>query len=618
MAGRNTGRLLSLNVAILFLHLLISTISATPFDSSSSVVDTSIYHPTTLITISTAAPNTNFDISSITFFDHALKAREDEAEADKNDWYLNCAGDHKLSLQFCEQLTYDYFCRLHELNHGGHDRNIMCEAACTCKKGHPTPGCSYVRGRCYDSQAETEQFEQFLKDPINKIAPDIDDLQTTHDDGLQARTENPIFDTQNQEADTFSSGPVLSALETVEQDVDQPLDDSANPDLLPLLRQRDTEQALHDFALVCIQRDWTNICAGNPYKYSCDQNGRVSYRRLDLYCDAICGCVDLVAKPRCFRHGKWLTTCLAKLDSREIAGNEHSSLQVATENIAETPPTPGDLPMYCGIDGTADTRLTQFCSEHQYHCTLSIVDGHAKSFLRSNSETVDQCANNCHCVGSAVRAEFESHHAMQQIEERSDAEVEQSFNASMSQSTGLSVFYCIKHHAQTYIWEIDFRLIEFCQNENFVCAGQSPNDSPGFPPVAALRTQSAKYPKCFERCYCVHFENHNTVWKRSEEIFDMGVEGHRSIDSGIVSGEDVPNTSEARDYVLTCVNGKDDLAAFCARFWAYHCSEIGVLHHDNIGDPDDMSRSYCDISCRCLDQRPHEEDKDEAGTGSGN
>lgn len=601
-------------MAILLLYLLISTITATPFDTSSSVVDTSIIHRTTLTTISTAAPNTNFDTSSIASVDHALKAREDAAEADKDDWYLNCAGDHKLSLQFCEQHTYDYFCRLNVVNHGGKDRNIMCEAACTCKRGHPTPGCSYVRGRCYTSQAEAEQFEQFHKDPANNIAAGIDDFETTYAEELQARTKDPIFDTRNKEPKTIPSGPLLNALDVVEPVDEQTLHDSADPVLRLVLKPRDTEQAMHDFAIVCIQRDWTNICSGNPFKYSCDANGRVNYRKLDLYCDAICGCIDLVAKPRCFRHGKWLTTCFA---AREISGNEHLSLQDAAETIDETPHTPGDLPMYCGLDGTADTRLTQFCSEHQYHCTLSMVDGHAKSFLRSNAETVDQCANNCHCVGSAIRSEFESHHAAQQIEERSDAEVEQSSTESMSQSTGLSVFYCIKN-SHTYQWDTDFRLIEFCQNENFICANDSPNDSPGFPPTAALQTQGEKYPKCFERCHCIHFENHNTVWKRSEEKSNIGVEGHRSTDSGIVSSDNLPNPSKLHDYVLTCVYEKFDFTTFCTFSWGYHCSKVGVLYHDVSGNPDDMSRGDCDISCRCHDQHPHDEDNGEAGTGPDN
>jgi len=513
---------LDLKVAVLLLRLLVSTITATPFDASISVVDASIFHPTTLITIPTAL-KTNFATSSIASFDHELKARKDDLEADNSGWFLNCAADHKLSLQYCEQRLHGYFCRLNEVNWEGKERNIMCEAACTCKKYHPVPGCFYVRGKCFSSQAEAKQFEQLPNDLAKKAAAAIDDLESTRFESLQARTENSVFHGELQEGGAPFSHSLRDAFKPVEQGSEHQVDDSPNPDLLPVLGSRDTEQALHDFAIVCIERDWTKICSGGPYKYSCDANGRISYRKLDLGCDAICGCVDLVAKPRCFRHGKWLTTCLSTLDDREVSVNESLSLQEDAKTIQDSSHGPGDLPMYCGLDGTADTSLTQFCSEQQYYCTLCLVDGHAKSFLRSNTHAVDQCTNNCQCAGSAIRSEFESYHAKQHIEERPDAEVEQSSTEDMSQSTGLSVFYCIKS-PQVYQWDIDFRMIEFCQNENFICANDSPNDSPGFPPTVVVQSVGEKYPLCFDRCRCIHFENHNTVWRRSEANSLIGVE----------------------------------------------------------------------------------------------
>lgn len=589
---------------VLLLHLLISTTSATPLDIPAPVVDTAVTHPTTLITISTVAPNIKSETPSTFSVDHDLKARENEAEADNTDWYLTCAGDDVLSLQFCQQRLYGYYCRRNQVKFNG-EEYIMCAAACQCKLAHPTLGCHYVRGLCFNSQADIDQFGQSLSNPANQALADIAEFAANPTEALQARTKNPALDPQVQEPQTISSDPQSNELDFVDQQSEQPFLDSATRAFPPILKQRDTEQPAHNFAIVCIEKDWTRMCSGGQLKYSCDKLGQITKQKLDLYCDAICGCVDLSATPRCFRNGAWLTTCFDTLTAREISGNELLALQAnhdLTETNVGTAHTSGDLPMYCVTDGTTDTKLTEFCSDHHYHCRLAMMDGHAKSSLRSDMETVDRCVDNCYCIGNFMRSEFENrvaHH----VEARSEAE--QTSPVSTSESTGVSVYYCI---AQTspYVFELDMRLIEFCENENYYCANNSPNDERGFPPTTPDHTE--KYPKCFDHCHCIHFEHHNKIDKRSEVSSDNRIKDNQSAGSGDTSDEVSSSPTITVDYRLRCISNYN-ITIYCQRYWGYNCDNHGTIHHSEFTD------NECDAYCQCDNPYLHDEDNSEAGSG---
>jgi hypothetical protein len=582
---------------------LISIVNATPFDIPAPVVDTSVALPTTLVTISTVTPNIKSGTSSTVSVEHDLKPREDEAEGDNTDWYLTCAGDDVLSLQFCQQRLHGYYCRRNQVHHNGKEY-IMCAAACVCKLAHPTLGCHYVRGMCFNSQADIDQFGQSLANPANQAFADIDGFAAIRTEALQARTKNPALDTQVQEPQPLYSDPQSNAIDLVEQQSEQPMRDGTNRTFPPVLKQRDTEQPAHNFAIVCIEKDWTRMCSGGDLKYSCDKNGRITKKKLDLYCDAICGCVDLAATPRCFRNGAWLTTCFDTLETREISGNELLALQSnhdLTETNADAAHTSGDLPMYCVTNGTIDTRLTEFCSEHHYHCSLAMMDGHAKSSLHSDMETVNRCADNCYCVGNSVRSKFENHVA-HHVEARSEAEQ----TSSTSELIGVSVYYCI---AQTspYVFELDMRLIEFCENENYYCANNSPNDAIGFPPTTPDHTE--KYPKCFDNCHCIHFEHRNKINPRSEVSSDNRIKDNQSADSGDTSDAVVHIPTMTADYRLRCISNYN-ITTYCQRYWGYNCDNHGVVHHGEFPDSD------CDAYCMCDNPYWHDEDNAEAGTAS--
>lgn len=594
--------LFGLKAAILVLYLLIWAIDAIPFDPPDWVADASIVHPTTLVAVPSVAPTTSVA------FDHDLKPREDDTADDANDWYMTCAGDHKLSIQFCEQHLYRYYCDRNQLKHDG-DQYIMCGWACECKKGHAVPGCTYINGRCYLSltDAENDQSDQSAGNP--PLAPG-DNLEALSAEALRARAKNPFRDSLVQQSQVSTPDPELNALDLVEHDTEPSTHDDSNLIIPRVLTPR------HNYAIVCIERDWTRQCSGGQLKYSCDANGRMSYRRMDVYCEAICGCVDIAATAKCFRNNRWITTCFAALDDGDDFGDDLDTLE-STDDLSETQndpppasdasyttytsPTAGDIPMYCELNGVMDAGLTNFCSEHSYYCSLHMVDGHAKSSLHTEGETIDRCVSSCVCIGNAQRLEFEN--KANHVQVRSESTPDPSVPSYIR--TGVSVYYCIEK-TNTYEWKTDVRLIEFCQNEDFLCANDSPNGAKGFAPTRPAHAD--KYPRCYTYCNCVHFQLTHTYPSRSQIASDNATGDDEHTTAGDASSGVAPRATDGVDHTLSCI--KDyNITAYCQRFWGYNCDGNGQVHHSEL-DID------CDHSCQCHRPAPRPDDDSEATTGT--
>ncbi|KAK5045165.1 hypothetical protein LTR84_009498 [Exophiala bonariae] len=590
------GLLSALKAAIPLLVLLAYAINAIPFDNLESVTDASVAQPTTPLTVSTVAPFTP------AAFDHDLKAREareDGAADNSNDeWYMTCAGDNKMSVQFCEQRLYGYYCGQYILTKSGEEQ-IMCGWACECKRGHPVPDCIYIHGRC------------FFDVPGGENDQGGNDSRALSSEALRTPTDN-----LTPEAKAPTQDPELKALDLVEHDQELAWSNMPNS-LFP--------RVYHNYALVCIESDWTRQCRNNPYAYSCNANGVVGRKQIDVYCEAICGCVNLGAVASCFKNQRWVSTCLVALGDDEGLSNAAETLGATldfnqtrngtstTSDIPFASPSEslpsGDLPVMCETNGSLDTVLTEFCVEHDYYCSLHMEDGYAKSSLLTDSESIDQCAAGCHCIGNHQRVEFQNKVNGGQVllEPRADPSVPNYIR------TGVSVYYCI-HTLNAYDSEIDIRLVEFCQNEGFYCANVSPTGALGFTPVTPNHWD--KYPRCYDHCHCVHFEVH-TWADRDAKALDVAVDSaddsikvKRSNSLANEGAEALHRTAAEIDYTLSCISDYN-ITTYCQRFRGYNCHSNGKIQH---GESD----TDCDKSCLCQHPQMLLEDDSEASTKSTN
>ncbi|KAL2432228.1 hypothetical protein ABEF95_004775 [Exophiala dermatitidis] len=204
-----------------------------------------------------------------------------------HDWALVCGKDtdRKLTMT-CQKAPLSYYCSgKGSVVVKGRDDDV-CSSACRCVNLYPSmSNCvlSYILANCYLASDGTVYDSQ--KQVIGHL--------------------NQAFIAPNGSIIlTGSSTDSIPQLEAAAVSVD-----ATEP--APAIIERETDEALHDWALVCYNMERTAACAKAPYKYTCNHKGKLSYHESQMFCEIACECRDLNPPQRCILKLN-LVTCTNK------------------------------------------------------------------------------------------------------------------------------------------------------------------------------------------------------------------------------------------------------------------------------------------------------------------
>jgi hypothetical protein len=81
----------------------------------------------------------------------------------------------------------------------------------------------------------------------------------------------------------------------IKRDEDEGETTSESPDLGDTAASNPTENAPHDFALVCGQNDnlLHRFCSDSPFKYYCSSKGKIAKTQTNGFCDQFCSCKEI-------------------------------------------------------------------------------------------------------------------------------------------------------------------------------------------------------------------------------------------------------------------------------------------------------------------------------------
>ncbi|EHY59670.1 hypothetical protein HRR83_001055 [Exophiala dermatitidis] len=208
-------------------------------------------------------------------------------EVQPHDWALVCGKDtdRKLTMT-CQKAPLSYYCSgKGSVVVKGRDDDV-CSSACRCVNLYPSmSNCvlSYILANCYLARDGTVYDSQ--KQVVGHL--------------------NQAFIAPNGSIIlTGSSTDSVPQLEAAAGSVDA-------IDPAPAIIERETDEALHDWALVCYNMERTAACAKAPYKYTCNHKGKLSYHESQMFCEIACECRDLNPPQRCILKLN-LVTCTNK------------------------------------------------------------------------------------------------------------------------------------------------------------------------------------------------------------------------------------------------------------------------------------------------------------------
>ncbi|KIW83355.1 hypothetical protein Z517_02600 [Fonsecaea pedrosoi CBS 271.37] len=176
---------------------------------------------------------------------------------------------------------------------------------------------------------------------------------------------------------------------------------------LSTIEHRNTDMALHNYALVCDDRVWTTMCAG--VGYTCSSSGKLKYKHKDIMCHDICSCIDLVPAPKICVVNKASKQCSVVNDmvldatSGELLGNvtessilPDGSLDLTTTVAKRDTELSHDHALVC-----YDRTLTGLCqaSAHGYFCN-------ANGVVKHKGQAEVTCESHCICVNISPRPCF--------------------------------------------------------------------------------------------------------------------------------------------------------------------------------------------------------------------
>ncbi|EXJ88456.1 hypothetical protein A1O1_05386 [Capronia coronata CBS 617.96] len=175
-------------------------------------------------------------------------------------------------------------------------------------------------------------------------------------------------------------------------------------DLAPDLSQRDSDEGLHDYALVCDNKKATDICAKAPLSYSCNSNGKVTFTDPELFCSVACECINLKPAQRCIIQPQ-VVTCVTR--NGVVYKDDGQKIGLVTEALVHAN---GTLDFSHALskrdDGVVhnfalvckDKSSTSLCSKKpfEYYCKDS-------GAVARKGKYVKFCGYACECVNLAPR-----------------------------------------------------------------------------------------------------------------------------------------------------------------------------------------------------------------------
>ncbi|KAJ9628293.1 hypothetical protein H2204_009410 [Knufia peltigerae] len=187
-----------------------------------------------------------------------------------NDYAMVCGSDsHKFTTNTCAGSPFRYYCTAKGSLTKKGTYNSHCAEVCRCVNLAPKP-CLHgvVAVTCYISADGT------ILDS---------NLETIGDTSTAIELSNGTW--------LLDSGSPLHGLELRSLSGSDVSKTSAMA-----ISGRDSNAAMHDYALVCADRGGTQRCKDRSYY--CKSSGKVAYRLSDYFCDTVCECKNLRAQPK--------------------------------------------------------------------------------------------------------------------------------------------------------------------------------------------------------------------------------------------------------------------------------------------------------------------------------
>ncbi|KIW19687.1 hypothetical protein PV08_00261 [Exophiala spinifera] len=200
-----------------------------------------------------------------------LQSRESDSG---NDYAMVCGSDsHRFTTNTCAGSPFRYYCTGQGRLARKGSKNSHCSEVCRCVNLAPKP-CLHgvVAAKCYVS--DDGLILDSNLDPIGQTS-----IATQLGNGTwvihsEAEGEGDSHELEMR-AESGKGNPATTTM---------------------AISHRDANAAMHDYALVCADRGGTGRCQDRSYY--CTSSGKVAYKLSDYFCDTVCECKNLRARPK--------------------------------------------------------------------------------------------------------------------------------------------------------------------------------------------------------------------------------------------------------------------------------------------------------------------------------
>lgn len=386
--------------------------------------------------------------------------------------------------------------------------------------------------------------------------------------------------------------------------------------------KRDQENYLHNYALVCENRDWTFNCA-RYFAYTCNANGKVITKQEDMWCQAICTCVNLKRTGSCIVAPQMSYNCLIvdgiarHVDSFKAIGNIADAVILAnstfdfSQALAKRDSETSLAAQHSYALVCHDRRWTNFCagSRYQYYCTST-------GSLANKAIAYDFCQVTCQCVDLEPRKCILSPYILASCLVRDDVvyEINGTFVGTISHShahsDGTLDFVNGLAERDQDVEMHDYALV--CDDRAWTreCQG-SPYGYTCTINGKITYKQSLRH--CSRICSCVNvrpkigacltspyfqgvclIEDGSAYFLNGSRIGDINDAEAYENGTFDFTGT-MAKRAQTHDYALVC-DDREVTRQCQDAFWGYYCTSQGKVRYKRIA-------GRCDASCECVNLR---------------